>query len=187
MSDTGRCTSENRGRRLSSEWREPTSRVDSRCGRVGQSKYGQALDRSHKNLFCNGCLSMRGREGWLHVLPRRSPKQVQPAARSDVPGSDFNVYVISLRYPRALHALHAAPYKIEQALGVPSVATRVTSAVHPSSLPIDTGLPTIQTPTIFSSSATAKANSAVVGGRWCRWYWRTYCFASEMVQGTISI
>lgn len=67
----------------------------------------------------------------------------QPAARKLVPGSLCSVYVISRRYPSAWVARHARPYKNEQAFFVPSVTSRVTSSVQPSSRRRATGRPTI--------------------------------------------
>jgi len=55
-------------------------------------------------------------------------------------------------YPMFFAARHAAEYSIEQAFLVPSVQRRLTSSVHPLSKCLDTGLPTVQTPTIFVPS-----------------------------------
>ena len=72
---------------------------------------------------------------------------------------------MSLRYPIALAALHAAPYSIEAAFLVPSVQQRVTSAVHPSSALRATGLPTTITPTTSEPSFTAIPNFHPTLGR----------------------
>jgi hypothetical protein len=49
-----------------------------------------------------------------------------------MPVSLFKMYVPNRLYPNALAALQLAAYNSEHAFFVPSVANRVTSAVHPS-------------------------------------------------------
>src|SRR5713101_229349 len=82
---------------------------------------------------------------------------------------------------------------MEQAFGVPSVQTRVISAVRPSSRSGDTGRPTIATPmsgwtlklTAPGQSATKPmANLSPTTGRLCRWNLSTKALAISRVTGT---
>lgn len=74
------------------------------------------------------------------------------------------MYVPMRLKPSANAARAAATYRNEQALRVPSVQSRVTSAVRPSSRILDTGRPTITTPTIFPSSEAPSENRCPTTG-----------------------
>jgi len=83
--------------------------------------------------------------------PPHSPTHFHPTALREEPVSDFNIYVMSFLYPRDLVTRQAAEYNMLHAFLVPSVQHRVTSKVQPLSRFLDTGLPTMMTPTTASS------------------------------------
>jgi len=74
------------------------------------------------------------------------------------------VEVFSFLTHIALVGLHAAEYSIEQALWVPVVQHRVAPNVHPSSNILETGLPTVTTPTTLLPSLIATPNFQPCGG-----------------------
>lgn len=90
----------------------------------------------------------------VQISPPASPSQTKLLALSEAPFSDFKIYVITFLYPISLAILAQAPYRIEQALYVPSVHNRLISKVSPSSKYRDTGLPQIATPHSLSFSST---------------------------------
>lgn len=55
---------------------------------VDGERVGHAALRSNKSLSTVGCLSTLGRDGADHERPLTSPISRQPAASSEVPGSD---------------------------------------------------------------------------------------------------
>lgn len=141
---------------------------------------------SKRIFICAGYRSTSGLRLPVHLRPPACPTHLHPAARRLAPFSLSRMYVTRRLYPIALAARQAAAYSILQAFRVPSVQSRFTSAVHPSSRWRDTGLPTITTPTIFSPSERPIENLCPVTGPWWRWFCSTKAFASLSVMGTIS-
>ena len=102
-----------------------------------------------------GAVVLRGLLGQSHVPPLVSASLRHPAALRLAPSSMSKMYVMILRYPSSRATRAARPYKKEQTFGVPSVQSRTTSIVAPSSSIRDTGLASWTTPTNRSPSYAA--------------------------------
>lgn len=131
-----------------------------------------------------GCLSFLA-----HVVPDgRIPVcavAFHPAARGDAPLSPSTVYVMILAYPISRPILVTAASSLLAAFGVPSVASRLTSSVRPSSEWRLVGRPHIATPHSRSPSCTAIPNRQEVDGSRRRWVEATNAQAAAKVMGTI--
>ena len=110
------------------------------------------------NLFAHlcfghvGALVLLGLDLQSHSPPLVMPSKLHPAALKLAPVSSSSMYVMIRAYPNPSEILAALEYKNEQTLLVPSVQSRVTSTVSPSSHILLTGLPTCTTPTSFPST-----------------------------------
>ena len=77
---------------------------------------------------------------------------------------------MTVPYPSSTAIFFNLAYRKLQAFAVPSVQTRSTSSVLPSSNFLATGLPAMATPTSLPSTAAPTANLPPTVGRLCRWY-----------------
>ena len=87
-------------------------------------------------------------------------------------------------YPMAAAILAALAYRKLQALSAPSVHSRITSQVFPSSNALATGRPTCAIPTSFPSICAPTLNRSPRAGGWCRCISFTNSAALFCVTGT---
>lgn len=88
--------------------------------------------------------------GTDHSCGLTDATSLAPTALREAPDSEASVYVTTFEYPSSRATLTTLAYKNEQAFHVPSLQTRSTSNVWPSSSLLVTGLPPTATPTIFA-------------------------------------
>lgn len=87
-------------------------------------------------------------------------------------------------YPSNRAILETLAYRSEQQVGVPSVQTRTTSMVLPSSSRLATGFPATPTPASLPGLTAATSNLPLTVGTLRRWYLAMNAFASLMWIGT---